>query len=208
MEAGFKYQYLKTDTWRLAFTGGMRFPTGNIDDPDMLQDYAVGSGVYAILFRLHNDFIGVKNLLINATFKYDLQLPDREKLRVPDNVNQPITLNEEVVDRNLGDIFEFNETVKYNLPKGFALSLNYWYQFKLKDHVSGHKNFNYKSLEDETDQSEHVIQPRLSYSTVPLYLEKKFPVPLTAYVFYRNRFYGTNKVLKSEYMGFGLDVYF
>ena len=68
--------------------------------------------------------------------------------------------------------------------------------------------FNYKSLEDETDQKEHIIIARLSYSTLPLYLEKKFPVPLDASIFYRDRFAGDNNLLKSQYIGFGLGVYF
>ena len=208
IEAGFRYQYLKTDNWRLAFTGGVRIPTGEIDDIDMLQDYAIGTGAYALLFRLNNDYIGIKNLLLNATFRYDLYLPAKETLRVPDDVNRPITTDKEEVDRDIGDIFRLEASAKYSFPKGFSAFLTYWYEFKLKDDVSGNRGFNYQSLEDETDATEHVFLTGLSYSTVPLFLEKKFPVPLTASVYYRNRFAGTNNVFKSQYIGFGLDVYF
>jgi hypothetical protein len=50
IEVGARYQYLKTDDWRLAFTGGVRLPTGETDDPDDLMDYALGSGAWALLF--------------------------------------------------------------------------------------------------------------------------------------------------------------
>src|SRR5215831_14977856 len=50
LEAGFRYQYLKTTNWRLALTSGVRFPTGQVDDPDNLVDVAFGAGAYALLF--------------------------------------------------------------------------------------------------------------------------------------------------------------
>lgn len=208
IETGFRYQYLKTADWRLAFTGGVRFPTGEVDDPDNLVDYSLGKGAYALLFRLNNDYTGIENLLLNATVRYDLLLPDEEVQRVPDDVNLPITLNKEKVERNLGDVFELELSGKYTFPKGFDLSLLYKYGFKLKDDISGNKGFAYESLEEETDWTEHVFIACLSYSTVPLYMEKKFPVPLTASLSYRNRFAGSNNVLKSQYIALGLQVFF
>lgn len=208
IEIGCRYQYLNTKKWRLAFTGGLRIPTGQISDPDSLVDYPFGSGTYALLFRLNNDYTGIKNLLLNATFRYDLYLPDKETLRVPDDVNIPITNNKERVDRNIGDVVEFEVSGKYDLFKGFSISGLYKYGFAQKDKVSGDKGFVYKSLEDETDYTEHLYIIGLSYSTVPLFLKKKFPLPLDAYISYRNRFAGSNNVLKSQYIGFGLQAYF
>lgn len=228
MEAGFKYQYLKTDNWRLAFSGGARFPTGRVDDPDNLTDYAFGSGAYALLFRFHQDYTisslwrGTQDstgqgppgllvpgtLVLNGTVRYDLVLPDKAVKRVPDNVNNPLTANKEKVDRNLGDITELEVSAKYTLLTGLTFSPLYRYGFKLKDHISGKKGFFYKSLEDETDYTEHIFVVSLSYSTLPLYLQKKFPLPLTASLSYRNRFAGSNNVFKSEYIGVGMEVFF
>ena len=56
LEVGFRYQYLRTDAWLLAFSGGARFPTGSVDDPDNLTDYGFGSGAYALLFRFNHDY--------------------------------------------------------------------------------------------------------------------------------------------------------
>jgi len=186
----------------------VRFPTGEVDDPDNLVDYSLGKGAYALLFRLNNDYTGIRNLLLNATVRYDLLIPDKEVQRVPDDVNNPITVNKENVERNLGDVFEFELSGKYEFPKGFDLSLLYKYGFKLKDDISGVKGFAYESLEEETDWTEHVFIACLSYSTVPLYMDKKFPVPLTSSLSYRNRFAGSNNVLKSQYIALGLQVFF
>lgn len=208
IEIGAKYQYFKTEKWRLAVTAGMRFPSGERDDPNNLVDYHLGNGVYAIFFTVHNDYTGIKNLLLNASFKYDIQLPDEEKLRVPADVSLPITRDEEKVDRDVGDVGELEFLGRYTLAKGFDTTLLYRYGFKQKDSVSGDKGYAYESLEEETDYTEHIFIARLTYSTLPLYMEKKFPVPLSTTLSYRNRFAGSNNALKSEYVSLALQVFF
>lgn len=207
IELGARYQYLRNDSWRLAFTGGVRLPTGEIDDPDNLMDYPLGTGAWAFLFRSNNDYTGIKNTVLNATLKYDLYLPNKEVLRVPDDVNQPITPNKEEVDRNIGDIIEINTSATYQFLKGSSVYLEYMYANKFKNHISGNRGFAYDQLEAETDRVEHVFKVGLSYSTIPLFQEKKFFLPLKAHILYRDRFAGKN-VLKSQYIELGIAVYF
>ena len=208
VEVGFRYQYLKTNNWRLAFNGGVRFPTGEVDDPDNLIDVGFGSGAYALLFRLNQDYVGIKNLVLNATFRYDLVLPDKRTRRIPNNVDQPITANREKVRRNLGDIFELEASGSYEFLQGLNFSLLYRFAFKLKDDVSGHQNFAYESLEDETNWQYHIFETGLSYSTIPLYMAKKFPLPLTASFSYKNVFAGENNYLKQQLFSLNLAFYF
>ena len=232
IEVGFRYQYLRTDTWLLACTGGVRFPTGRVDDPDNLTDYGFGSGAYALLFRLNHDYaisslwqgaqatsaeetLGGRapgtvpgTVVLNGTIRYDLVLPDQQVKRVPDRVNNPLTTNQENVSRDLGDIIELEGSAKYTFLPGFTFSSLYKYGFKLQDHVSGNRGFAYRSLEDETDYTEQIFIVGIAYSTFPLYLQKKFPLPLTTSLSYRNRFAGSNNVSKSEYIGLGLEVLF
>jgi len=208
IEAGVRYQYLKTDRWRLAFTGGVRFPTGEVDDPDNLIDTSFGTGAWALLFRFNQDLFVMKNLLLNATFRYDLVLPDKRTKRIPNNVDQPITANREKVHRNLGDVFELEASGSYEFLKGLSFSLLYRYAFKLKDHVSGHQNFAYESLEDETNWQYHIFETGLSYSTIPLYMAKKFILPLTASISYKNVFAGKNNYLKQQLFSVNLAFYF
>jgi len=170
LEVGFRYQYLKTANWRLAFAGGVRFPTGKVDDPDSLVDRRFGDGPYAFLFRLNNDFTGIKNLVVNFTFRYDLVLPDKEELRIPRTVSEPITINKEDVDRDLGDIFGLEASAAYTLLKGLNISLLYNHTFKLKDKISGNMGFAYESLQDETNAKSHIyiIYNRLMLFNPPL----------------------------------------
>lgn len=208
IEAGFRYQYMKTEEWRLAFTGGIRFPTGKIDDTDSLVDYGLGSGAYSALLRSNNDYTGIKNLTLNGTFRYDLVIPDEVTKRVPSDVNLPITSNKEKVDRDIGDLIEIEASGKYNILKGVNMGLIYKYGSKMKDKISGSKGYAYESLEKETDSTDQILIADLSYSTVPLYLEKKISVPFIVSFSYRNRFAGTNNTLKSEYIGLTLQTFF
>jgi len=210
IEAGGRYQYLKNDNWRLAFTGAVRFPTGKVDSPDNLVDLGFGPGVYAILFRLNNDYTGIKNLVLNATIKYDLTLSDKQKKRVPSDANNPIApvSNEEDVSRNIGDIMEFEGSGSYQFSEGWNLELRYKYGSKTRDDVSGSKNLNYKSLEDETDWTYNLFSTSISYSTIPLFKAKKFPLPVTASVSYENVFAGSNNFLKQQFFSLKLAAFF
>ena len=208
LEVGARVQYFSNDKWKLAFTGGVRFPTGKLDDPDDLVDLDFGSGAYALLFRFNHDYEVVKNLVLNATFEYDLVLPQNVRLRIPDDVNQPLTENRERVRRDIGDIVALKASAEYTFWKGFSASLLYHFEGKAEDNVSGNKGYNYRSVEEETDTRSQVYVVGLSYSTIPSFAEKKFPIPLRVTVAYRERFAGKNNVLDTKYIHAGLQVFF
>jgi hypothetical protein len=146
--------------------------------------------------------------VLNATIRYELYLPDKETLRILDDVNDVITANKEHVDRDYGDVIELEVSGSYEFFEGWNFSLLYKYGFAFEDDVSGNMGFAYESLEDETDYEEHVGIVGLSYSTIELYKKKEFPVPFNASISYRNRFAGSNNTLKSQYISLGLELFF
>ena len=186
----------------------MRLPTGKVEDPDILQDLALGDGQTDLLLRLHVDFLGIKKLCLDGTVRYDIQLPDKQTKRVPDSVDHPVTANKEVVKRNLGDIFQFEFMGKYEFAQPLSGGVKYLYVKKAKDHIDGNMGFNYSSLEDETNMEHHNAFVFLEYSTLPMYTEKKFSVPLNLKFEYRNRFAGRNNATKSQYLAFSADFFF
>jgi hypothetical protein len=208
IEAGLKLQYLKTENWRLAFLGGVRIPTGDTDDPDSLVDYPLGKGNWAFLFYFNQDYIGIENLVLNATVEYELMLPYHSTRRVYSDPNLPLTSIKEDVKTDPGDRIEFNTSASYTFAKGFSLYLYYENAWHWKDNVTGYHGRNYKILEEETNYREQVYRVGLYYSTIPLYQQKKFPVPLTTTIQYRKRFAGKNNLLKSDYILLGLHLYF
>lgn len=203
-----KYQLYNKGVWRLASAAGVRLPTGQVDDPDNLVDLGFGNGNFDLLFRLYADYLGIKNVLLNTTIRYDIQLPDRELLRVPDFFHQPLTTNKEDVKRNLGDIIELEAMGNYYFTQQLFGGLKYRFTKKFKDSISGNKGFAYSSLEEQTDFTSHMFFINLGYSTVQMYLEKKFSVPFCVNLAYRNRFAGTNFINKSQYLSLDLTVFF
>jgi hypothetical protein len=207
IEFGGRYQYYKSDAWRLAFLGAVRAPTGRTDDPDNLSDYAFGTGSWALLFYFNNDFIKWKNLELNGSFKYELYLPHSQTVRVPDDVDQPITVNKEKVDIDPGDVIKLEAEGRYNLTPAWQFSLFYRFENGFKYDVDGDLGLAYDQVEAETDYKTHEYRIGIAYSTLPLYLEKKFFLPLSAKLYFRDRFAGENAT-KSQYIGFSLTAYF
>jgi hypothetical protein len=229
---GAKYQYLKTDNWRLAATAGVRLPTGRQDDPDDLSDIYWSTGAYAIQARLHNDFLlsslwnkrtaapggldvlRTGDLLLDLTFRYDWVLPDHATMRI--GAPGTLTTNRERVYRDLGDKFELEASGQYVVWSGLSVSALYKYGFKLEDRITSHRGFPTRFLEDDSDSTEHIYIARLNYSTLPLYMEGRFPIPVNVFVAYRDRFAGSgpstagspSQVLKTRYIAVGLQIVF
>jgi hypothetical protein len=207
IDAALKYQYYKSTNWRLAFTGGLRLPTGKVDDPDNLVDYGFGKGAWGLLFFSNNDYIGVKNLVLDATLNYYLILPQKETLRVLSDPSMVLSATKEELDRDLGDVVELEGSASYEFLPGAFASILYRYGHKFEDSVKGSNGY-LPGMEKQTDYTEHIGIVGLSYSTIKLYQEKKFPVPLTASVKYRNRFAGDNRIFKSDYIDLKLQLFF
>ncbi len=207
IEFGGRYQYYASDNWRLAFLGALRAPSGRTDDPDNLTDYAFGKGSWAILFHFNNDFIRWKNIEVNGTFAYDHYLSHDEIRRIPNDVDQPITNNKEKVDIKPGDVLMLEFGGKYNFKEYWTFSLFYRYDQEFKWDIDGNLGFAYDQAEAETDHKAHEYRVGLTYSTIPLFRAKKFALPLTAKLHYRNRFAGEN-VLKTQYIGLDIRFFF
>ncbi len=162
---GLRYQYLKRESWRLAFTGGAKVPTGHIDDPDNLVDFPpFKTGAFTPFIHLNSDYTGIKNLVINNTIRYYLLLPRKEELRVLDNVNRPLTANKEKVSRDLGDRLEVELSGYYNFSWGLNFFATYKYLYIFKNRISGDRGFAYEEIEKETDSTAHDVKIGLSYN--------------------------------------------
>jgi len=221
IEIGARYQYFNSERWRLAFTGGVRLPTGEVDNPDDLADRGFGTGATALLFRFHQDFIPFESgkpnsmgvldpggVVVNTTLRYDYYLHDRQELRVC-SVHEPICSAKEKVGRDLGSVFEAEISGSYGMPiEGMSLSALYRYGHGAKDRYSGSQGFDYAGLAVETNYSEHVAKVALNYTTLPLYLRNQVPLPLTFSLTYRNRFAGTNNLLDSQYLALSVTAFF
>ena len=221
IELGGRYQYFRNDMWRLAFTGGVRLPTGRKDDPENLADVAFGSGAYALLFRLHQDltlfqedsplknfgFLTPGAVSVNTSFHYDLYLPDHQRLRVT-GINDPLGGEFDNVKRDLGDIFRAEVSPKVGLLKGLSAFGLYQYTRHFKDDYSGNKDLPYDDIAFGSNYHEHIYIVGMTFTTLPWVIENSFPVPIVATVSYRDRFASNGFLWVAKYLGLNLSVYF
>jgi len=214
IEAGLKYRYYQSDKWRLAVLGGVVFPTGKGYDPDKLQAQQLGGGFYSLAFRSYNDFLVNRNLTINGSIFYYLNLPFEDDRRVVRSASEPLSDLVEKVDINPGDVIEVKTSATYQFDEqspfsGAALRLEYNYTKGFKHDVSGSgPSSSYAGIEDETDGEEQTVIATIAYSTIPLFVKKEFPIPMTLALSYRNKFAGTNGTFKTQYIQAGLNIYF
>ena len=208
VQAGLRYQYFSSEEWRLATTGYLVLPTGEVDDPDNLLDRSFGNGAMGLNIDFNNDYTGIDKLTLNATVGLSFNFVDKLVLRVPDDVNEPITTNKAKVKRDVSDEFYLELSADYSLSDTFGVNFLYMYLVGTGDKVTGNDPaLDYGSLEDETDWMEQIYILGLSYSTVSLFMEKKAKIPMSVSFSYRDRFAGEN-VTDSSYFDLGLSVYF
>jgi hypothetical protein len=212
---GLKYQYYRSEHWRLAATGRVRFPTGRWDDPNNLVDYPTGFAAWGLGLQVHQDVVwqqpglaqrlGVLttgDVVLNTTFGYEAILPDDKPFRVC-AIHQPICPNfDPHVQRDVGDIVEAEIAGTVGLLPGLTLTPMYTYTHKFPDHFQGHLGFNYRQLKAETDGDSHTLDLRLAYSTALLVAAKRFPVPLSVSLRYADRLAGNNNRLHTRSIGF------
>jgi hypothetical protein len=201
IELGLKYKYFENEKWRLALQGGTSLPTGREDDPDNLVDFGFGSGCYGFVLGFQNDFIGIKDFVLNGTIRYTNMLSNKETLRVTDDPDYPITANKERVDRDLGDILELELSAGYKLSEGFGLSATYGGFFKGKDSVKGEDGQHLPGLEGQTSQTGHTLLIGISYNNLDRFQKKLARVPFQVSLGHWHRFAGKN-LNKAQYISF------
>jgi hypothetical protein len=232
IELGGKYQFFLQESSAFAITSGIRIPSGYEDDADDLNDVAWSYGNYALLVRLHYDYL-VSNLwsgrptklhqmvptagdvIVNLTFRYDYMLPDSRVMRIGDTPDQIFTNNRERVSRDLGDLFNLEVSAKYQATETIAFTAVYTYGFKTKDEISGDLGYNYESLEANTDSSQQIVILGASYSTLAAYRDKQSAAPMEFSIAWRDRFKGdgprsgqANPVLDTSWVVIGMNTLF
>jgi hypothetical protein len=212
--AGLKYQYYRSEHWRLAATGRVRFPTGRWDDPNNLVDAPTGFAAWGLGLEVHQDVVWQRpgraprlgvltpgEFVLNTTFRYEAILPDEKPFRVC-AIHQPICPNfDPQVRRDVGDLVEAEMAATVGLLPGLTLTPMYTYTHKFQDQFRGDRGFNYGQLQAETEGDLHTLDLRLAYSTALLFAAQRFPVPLSVSVRYVDRLAGNNNRSQTRYLG-------
>ncbi len=207
IRAGFRYQYLENNPYRLAVTGGLTLPTGAVDDPDSFVDIEFGEGAWGFFVHSNNDYTGISNLILNLTLRYEHYLTSSQDRRMPESATSFLSVRTESIRVQLGDKVECEISSVYNFSEAVTAELMYRYAYQGDDSVSGGSDYDYSVFSEDTFREEHVGRIGLSYSTIPAFKRDDFGLPLVASVEYRDRFAGKN-VSVSRYIRLKVAIFF
>ena len=179
-----KYQAFKNDKNTLAFQGILTLPTGVEEDINKALDIPTGDGQTDLGLGIIHDFKASDKFTLTSALEYTYQTGDEVAARVPEVDNSKISEDiDNNVQRKLGNIVRGQFNFKYKAFKGITLGSGYTYQFKQGDTFSGSKFSSERygwmgRFGQAPEQSMHSLLLQADFSTIPLFKEKKFPVPL------------------------------
>jgi len=207
-----KFQVHKTPVFALVVQPMVTFPTGhraNVHDP-----FAIGSGdgQFDLGLRGVMDIYLKKRVTLTAAVGYLAQLPDTQAFRIPESADQKTSSDvDPKTSRDLGDVMSSQLGLQFQLGSGFAASSFYSFQYKEADRFSGRApgidQQRYNFLETETEQTMHATRLGVSYSTISLYQQGRFAVPLQVGLGYSEVLTGRN-VANSDLTSFEFAMFF
>jgi hypothetical protein len=205
-----KYQYAKEDNYMSALRVEVVAPTGETLDVDKAVDLATGDGQWDLGLGMASqyDFDGAFSL--SGFAGVTVQLPTARERRIPEESDSRISADKDPnTTIDFGDILKVETALTYKFWNGFSFINGIGYQYKTADRFSGNRfaSERYDWLETDTQQNMTTYQAGLGFSTIPLFQQKKFKVPLQANLFYTSVVEGKN-VLKDDILTFEMALFF
>ncbi len=204
-----RYQTLNTENHRVSLQGELVLPTGEDQDINKAVDVASGDAQTDVGLGINYDYIVSDSLTFAFNTTYTVQIKDTNPERIPIQSNSKASPDiDQAAQRNLGDIWATALVMNYE-KHGFRLDLGYAYQHKGEDSYSGtsFSNERYGWLSNETEQYMHSANITFGFSTISLFRQKKFPLPLII-ALNHNRILAGRNVVSNPLTSLNLSVFF
>lgn len=205
-----KYQYHKSENLLSALRLEVTAPTGEKTDVDKAVDVGTGDGQWDVGLGVASQYEVNGAFSLSGFAGFTLQLPTTAAKRIPSESDSKITEDKDLETRvDLGDMFKIETALTYKFLNGFSFVNGVGYQYKTADSFTGEKfeNQRYNWLSKGTEQKMATYQAGLSFSTIPLFRQKKFKVPLQTSLFYTSVLEGQN-IVKDDVMTFEMALFF
>ncbi|MBC7428522.1 MAG: hypothetical protein H7336_07925 [Bacteriovorax sp.] len=192
-ELGMMYQLKKWHNAGALINMGVIAPTGREDNPDIIQDIAFGDGQWDGFFEF-----GVGYTIPRSDFSFDewsrvtYQFPYETDVRLPDSYTFPVTANKGKAKIKYGNKVQSNFQGSYRLSDQWGAALTYTAEYKEKDDYKSSSAMADNILEDGTERISHTGKFSVSYSTLNLYQQKKFFLPVSFNLAVQSIFAGKN----------------
>lgn len=183
----------------LALTVGGVAPTGEVEDPNILQDISFGDGQWDAFAEFGGGFQPVSFFALNSWFRYTYQFEQVRHLRAPHD--PAITISKDTADFTikLGNKYDYTLSPTFIFTDWLALKTEYVlaYQGRSK-YESKYEDAN-EILAMNTESVAQNARIALNISSTNLFLKKKFFLPASLEISGQTMFSGKNTPKYSRY---------
>lgn len=185
VQAEARVKYFESERLNLGFRSTLTLPTATHKaDITNLLDRDFGDSTYAIrLGSLHSLSIFPDHFYFQSGIFGTYRAPTQQTLAVArtsadnlPNLNDPYQI--ESVDKKLGAQLDTDAGFNLDLWRGeLSLFSSYLFSWKAEDEYKGNRGLDYGRIGSNTRVISHTVESGVEFSSVPLYLAKKSPVP-------------------------------
>jgi hypothetical protein len=205
-----KYMMSRSDKLSVALKNSLTLPTGETTDVNEAVDIGTGDGQWDLGAGVAIDYNMVDWLKISLFNGVEVQLPDSRAKRIPEKGDSKISPDiDRKTEMDLGDKWSSQLGLTFSFWNGFSFLNAYTFQYKEPDRYDGSAfaGYRYNYLERDTEQRMETAQLGLGYSTIPLFQQKRFAVPLAGKLLYTKVIGGKN-VIKTEMTTLEFSLFF
>jgi hypothetical protein len=197
--------------FRAAIGGVVRLPTGQAESPNNFIDIGTGQGQTDLEGHVFADVLVGSRFWQSFVVRYNNQLGDDEEIRIIDLPNKRLAVlyRRQMVERDLGNIFEFETSPRIVVNDFLAVSGHYVYRSKVEDEYTGtfvipaaitgfsDVTLDASTLNLETEQKEHRLGGGISFSNLFAFEQKKARIPFEVTYLHWQTVKGTGNVPKA-----------
>lgn len=190
-----KYQLLKDVSYAWSVGTKLVVPTGRAADIDKLIDVAPGDGQWDAGLSTAFDYVPTGRVTLTAAAAYTYQMPVTRAKRVPRSADETATPDvDSYVREKQGNTMGASLGGRYKVHELWSVGGAYGFHYKERDSYRGgtFAPERYEFLANDTEQVLQVGQIGLTYTTVPLFMKKRFDLPLEASVNFSQVLSGRN----------------
>lgn len=155
----------------------LSIPTGHFDQPDILADVSIGAGTWGLGFALTPSF-GWQNYSLQLENSLVAYLPHQKQMRIPEGDETIIPISRKTNTQITPGIDWMTTAVFASKFDWFQPQYRLSFNGHTRDEARGKLTGNYDALTKESERTriEHALW--LYFSTIELFQQKQFPLPI------------------------------
>ena len=199
LKFGGRYLVAQTPSqdWITSSQAMITIPTGALKSPNSLTEVDIGQGAWDASIGQITNYSPVSYGMLSHSVTYTHRLPYSRVYRVPNSTTDflPDATTEESVQFQLGDEFTTQLGLRVLPWTELQFDLDYQWFWKTQTRVTASSGKNTQSLSEDTGSRLETLKIGASITSIPRFLQGKFPIPGEFSVTYSIPTRGKNAVI-------------